>query len=41
MAVTVVSSEMKEIMNDLESLKADLCDIRSFYNKKVSELEEK
>ena len=39
MALTAVSSSMKEKMNDLEKLKTDLADIRTFYNKKVSELE--
>ena len=39
MALTTVSSSMKERMNDLEKLKTDLADIRTFYNKKVSELE--
>ena len=39
MALTTVSSSMKEKMNDLEKLKTDLADIRTFYNKKVSELE--
>ncbi|KAK8800300.1 hypothetical protein WA171_004934, partial [Blastocystis sp. BT1] len=33
MALTTVSSSMKERMNDLEKLKTDLADIRTFYNK--------
>lgn len=39
MAFTRVCSDVEEKMNDLEKLKTALSDIRTFYNKKVSELE--